>query len=533
MKKMKRKIISAEEAVEKIRDGDIIATSGFTGQCFPQELARALAKRFTETNRPRDLTFVFAAGQGGGRSDIGLDVIAIEGLVKRLIFSHCGLLPGISKLIMENKILAYCLPQGVLSQLFREIAAKRPGLVTHVGLNTFVDPRIEGGKVNEITKKCQEDFVKLINVDGKEYLFYKSIPINVALIRGTTADEKGNISMEKEGNTLENLSIAQAAHNSGGIVIAQVERICKAGTLPSRIVEIPHILVDYVVVAKPENHWQTFAEPYNPAISGEIKVPIELLPEKKLDEKKVIARRALKELRPDYIINLGIGTPEEVAAVAAEENVFEDFTLTVESGLIGGVPLGGVYFGAGVNFDAIVDQPYQFDFYDGGGLDVTILGMAQVDEIGNVNVSKFGGRFVGCGGFINISQNSKKVVFVGTFTAKGLKVEVGDGIIKIVEEGKIKKFVKNVEHITFSGEYAKKLGKEILYITERAVFKLTNKGLMLEEIGPGIDLDKDILKNMEFEPIIPKELKIMDKRIFYEERMNIKDEFSSKFLRRD
>lgn len=519
---MKSKVITAKEVVEKIEDEKTLVTSGFTGQCFPQELAYALRERFLQTGKPRNLTLIFAAGQGGGRNDIGLDLIACEGLIKRIIFSHCGLLPGISRLIMGNKILAYNMPQGVISQLFREIAAKRPGLITHVGLHTYIDPRIEGGKVNEITKKCPENLVELIEIGGKEYLFYKSIPIDVAFIRGTTADEKGNISMEEEGNTLENLSIAQATKNSGGIVIAQVKRLAKYGTLPARIVEIPGILVDYIVLAKPENHWQTFVEPYNPAISGQIRIPTEILPEKPLDERKIIGRRALMELKPGYIVNLGIGTPEEVASVAAEEGVFEDFTLTVESGVIGGVPLSGLYFGVAINFEALIDQPYQFDFYDGGGLDIAFLGMAEVDEKGNVNVSKFGGRFVGCGGFINISQNAKKVVFVGTFTTKDLKISVEDGKIRILQEGKIKKFVKQVEHITFSGEYARKLNKEVLYVTERAVFRLGKDSIILEEIAPGIDIENDILNHMEFEPRVSDKLKVMDEKIFKEGKMNIK-----------
>jgi len=519
---VKSKIVSADEAVSHIRDGNVIATSGFTGSCNAEELHHALARRFHKTGKPTDLTILFAAGQGDGSGKRGLEIIALEGLVKRLIFSHCGLMPQISKLIMENKVLAYSFPQGVLSQIFREIAAKRPGLITHVGLHTYCDPRIEGGKANELTEKSPEDLVEQITLNGKEYLFYKSIPIDVALIRGTTADEKGNISMEREGVTLENLSIAQAAKNSGGIVLVQVERVTKADTLPPREVKIPGISVDYVVLAKPENHWQTFVEPYNPAISGEIRIPAELWEPKPLDERKIIGRRALMELKPNFVVNLGYGIPEEVAAVAAEENLSELFTLTVESGLIGGVPLGRLYFGVGINYDAIIDQPYMFDFYDGRGLDIAFLGLAQVDEKGNVNVSKFGDRYVGCGGFINISQNAKKVVYCGTFTAKDLKVEAKDGKLKIVQEGAIKKFVENVDHITFSGEYARKLGQEVLYVTERAVFRLGKKRFVLEEIAPGIDVEKDVLSKMGFTPTMAGKLKTMDKRIFAKDKMKIK-----------
>jgi propionate CoA-transferase len=520
---MVSKIVSVEEAISCIKDEDVVATSGFTGQCFPQELTKALAERFLKTGNPHGLTLMFSAGQGGGKSDIGLDTIAYEGLVKELIFTHCGLLPKIGRLVMDNKVLAYNMPQGVISQLYREIAAKRPGLITHVGLHTYIDPRIEGGKVNELTRKSPVNRIELINIDGRELLFYKSVPINIVLLRGTTADEKGNISMEKEGNILEPLSMAQATKNSGGIVIVQVERIAKANTLQARTVEIPHILVDKVVLSKPENHMQTFVEQYDPAVSGEIRIPVNSISGKPLDERKIIGRRALMELKPNQIVNLGIGTPEEVASVAAEEDVFETFTLTVESGIIGGVPLGGMSFGVGVNFDALVDQPYQFDFYDGGGLDIAFLGMAQLDQKGNINVSKFGGRFVGCGGFINITQNTKKVVFVGTFTSKGLRVKVEEGKLRILDDGKITKVVKQVDQITFSGDYARKQDREVLYVTERAVFRLSEDSIILEEIAPGIDLKEDVLGKMEFKPKISEKLKLMDKRIFMEDKMKAKE----------
>jgi propionate CoA-transferase len=466
------------------------------------------------------LTVVQAAGQSGGK-DVGFDLLGVDGLIKKLIFSHSGKAPTISDLIMRNKIIAYCLPQGVISQLFRDIAAKRPCLITHTGLSTFVDPRIEGGKVNEITKK-EEDIVELITIGGKEYLLYKTFPVDFALIRGTTADEKGNISMEKEGVTLENLSMAQATKNCGGTVIVQVERIAKAGSLPSRKVEIPGILVDYVVVAsKPEYNWQTVHESYNPAISGEIRTTLSRVEPKPLNERKIIGRRGAMEIRSGDIINLGIGMSTEVANVAMEENVYEEFTLTVESGVIGGVPLSGLDFGVGINYEALIDQPYQFDFYQGGGLDLAFLGMAQVDEKGNVNVSKFGGRFAGCGGFIDIAQNAKKVVFCGTFTTRGLQIKIEDGKLRILSEGSIKKFVKKVEHITFSGDYARKVNKEVLYVTERCVFRLSDSGLRLEEIAPGIDIDRDILDKMEFKPSMSEMLKEMDRRIFEDKLMRL------------
>jgi len=511
-------VVTGEEAVSQIKDGDTVATGGFTTTNLPFELLHALRDRFTKTGRPRDLTIVQPAGQSGGKG-VGFDSIAIEGLIKKMVFTHTGKAPTISDMIMNNKIIAYCLPQGVISQMFREIAAKRPCLISHTGLYTFVDPRVEGGKVNDITKK-EEDLVKLIEIDGKEYLLYKTVPVDFALIRGTTSDERGNISMEKEGVTLENLSIAQATRNCGGTVAVQVEKVTKS--IPSRRVEIPGILVDYVVVAsKPEYTWQTVHESYNPAISGETKIPPSSAKPGPLDERKVIGRRAAMEIKTGDIINLGIGMATEVANVSMEENIYEKFVLTVESGVIGGVPLSALDFGVGVNFEALIDQPYQFDFYQGGGLDLAFLGMAQADEKGNTNVSKFSGRFAGCGGFIDIAQNAKKVVFCGTLTAKGLEVKVGDGRLKILQDGSIKKFVKNVEHITFSGEYAGKLGKEVLYVTERAVFRLGKRGLVLEEIAPGVDLEKDVLARMEFSPTVSRELKLMDEKIFRETKMGI------------
>ncbi len=514
------KVVTAEEAVGHIKDGDTVATGGFTTTNLPWGLFHALRNRFDKTGKPRDLTFVGPAGQSGGK-EVGFDVLGVEGLVKKLIMTHSGKAPLISELIMNNKVLAYCFPQGVISQMFRDITAKKPYLITHTGLGTFVDPRIEGGKVNEITKGA-EDMVELVEFGGEEYLLYKTFPVDFAMIRGTTSDEKGNISFEKEGVTLENLAIAQAAKNSGGIVAVQVEKLVK-GPLPSRTVTIPSIFVDYVVVStKPEHSWQTVQISYDPAVSGETRIPPSAVEPGPLDERKVIGRRAAMELKTGAVVNLGIGMATEVANVAMEENIYEKFTLTVESGVTGGVPLSALDFGCGVNYEALIDQPYQFDFYQGGGLDLAFLGMAQADEKGNTNVSKFGGRFAGCGGFIDITQNAKKVVFCGTLTTKGLQVEVGDGKLKILQEGSVKKFVKNVEHITFSGEYARKHGKEVLYVTERAVFRLGKDGMVLEEIAPGIDLKKDVLDQMEFSPIVPRKPKLMDEKIFKKAKMGLR-----------
>ncbi|MDH4052404.1 MAG: malonate decarboxylase subunit alpha [Rubrivivax sp.] len=498
----KGKRVTAAEAVALMRDGDTLATSGFVGIGFAENLAVALEQRFVDSGSPRGLTLVYAAGQGDGKTR-GLNHLCHDGLVARVIGGHWGLVPGLQKLAVTGRIEAWNLPQGVITHLFRDIAAGKPGHLSRVGLGTFVDPRHGGGRINDITP---EGLVRLMTIDGEEYLFYKAFPIDVAFIRATTADADGNLTMEREALTLESLAIAMAARNSGGIVIAQVERVAELHSLNPRQVKVPGILVDCVVVAeRPEYHHQTFAEPYSPAFAGELRVPAASVAPMEKGPRKLISRRAALELRPNAIVNLGIGMPEGVAAVAAEERVIDLITLTAEPGVVGGIPAGGLNFGAAVNTQAVIDQPYQFDFYDGGGLDLAFLGLAQADAEGNVNVSKFGPRLAGAGGFINISQNAKRVVFVGNFLANGET-----------------KFVRQVEQRTFSGREAFRRGQQVLYVTERCVLRLHEEGLELIEIAPGLDLQRDVLDHIGFRPVMDAPPATMDAAIFADAPMGLR-----------
>ena len=515
---MKNKIVSTAEAIAIIRDGDTIACSGFVGSGTPEELLAALENRFTQTESPRDLTLVFAAAPGDGK-DRGLNRIARDGMVKRAVGGHWGLVPKLAAMAVDGRIEAYNLPLGTLSQLFRDIAGHRAGTLTKVGLRTFVDPRQQGGKINDRTI---DDLVRVMRIDDEEWLFYNAFPISVALLRGTTADLGGNITMEREALTLDNLALAMAAKNSNGFVIVQVERVCAHGMLNPRQVQIPGVLVDCVVLAQPENHTQTYATVYNPAFSGELKVPLDMLGLMPLDERKIIARRCAFELPMGGVVNLGIGMPEGVAQVANEEKVLNYVTLTAEPGVIGGLPQSGLDFGAAVNTDAVIHQNQQFDFYDGGGLDMACLGMAQVDADGHVNVSRFGARLAGAGGFINISQSSRRVLFAGTFTTGGLEVRVENGELRILREGKSKKFIQQVEQITFNGAYAAESGQPVLYVTERCVFRRGRDGMELIEVAPGIDVNRDILGQMEFTPIV-RNPGMMDPRIFRDQPMELEE----------
>lgn len=513
------KIVSAREAVAIVHDGDVLATTGYGGNGTPEQLLVALEERFLETKAPANLTLIHSTGQGDAKEK-GLNHLAHEGLLKRVIGGYYGLTPKIADLAMAGKIEAYNFPEGCILHLYRNIAAGGPGTLSKVGIGTYVDPRNGGGRMNDITT---EELVEVVELAGEEWLFYRKVPINVVFLRGTTADMEGNITMERESLILEDLVLAMAAKNCGGYVICQVERIAETGSLRAKDVKVPGIMVDCVVVAEPEHHMQNFGTEYNPAFSGELKIPTQSLAPLPLNDRKIIARRCARELRANSVINLGIGMPEGIASVCNEERVYRYITLTADPGIIGGVPMGGLDFGAAVNASAVIDHTSAFDFIHGGGLDIAFLGMAQCDGEGNINSSMFGGRMTGCGGFIDISQNSRKVVFIGTFRARGLRTEIEDGKLNIVQEGKNEKFVAEVEQVTFSGQVAVRNGQTVLYVTERCVFRLVEGGVELVEVAPGIDIERDILSVMGFIPIINNPLQ-MDRRIFSQKVMGLKDE---------
>ncbi len=494
---------SADEAVAAIPSGATVAVGGFVGAGHPEMLTAALERRFLQSGTPRDLTLYYCAGQGD-RAERGLNHLAHAGLLRRVIGGHWNLAPKLGALALANEIEAYNFPQGVLSVLLREIAAKRPGLVTQVGLNTFIDPAHSGGRLNARTT---EPLVERVDFDGQTWLRYKPVPIHVALIRATHADSRGNLTMENEGVISEVLPIAQAARNHGGIVIAQVERVVDRIADP-KSVRVPGILVDTIVESGGEQHDQTFGTRFTRDFVERNDGAISL-PAMPFSERKIIGARALGEIRAGDIVNLGIGLPESIAMVAAETGRLREFTLTVESGPTGGVPASGLSFGCSHFPEAIIDQPSQFDFYDGGGIDIAALGAVEVDAEGSVNVASFAGRFAGVGGFVNIAQCARRLVFCLTLRAGELEVAMEDGRLRIVKEGRHPKFVRSISHVCFHGPSALARGQEVLYVTERAVFKLTPRGLQLTELAPGIDLPSQVLAHMQFAPEIADPLKAM------------------------
>ena len=507
---------SAADAVALVADGSTVLVDGSGGGVNePGAILAALEQRFLEIQHPRDLTLVHISGMGDGHGG-GIDRFAHPGMVRRVIGGHWGWTPRMQQLCAENQIEAYCLPQGTLSHLMRDIAAGRPGAVSAVGLGTFVDPRHGGGRLNAAAK---EDLVEVVTLAGQEWLFTRAFPIDVAIIRATTADADGNLVMDGEGLLAETLAAAQAARNSGGVVLAQVRHLAADGSLDPRRVRVPGILVDALVVDPGQR--LSFTTRDDPYLTGQLRAPAASHATMPLSVRKVIARRAALELHRGAIINLGYGMPDGVAAVLAEEGAQDEVTFTVEQGHIGGVPAGGSDFGMCINPAATLDAGSQFDWYDGGGLDIAVLSFAQLSAEGNVNVSQFGDRIPGVGGFINISQGARQLVFVGTFVAgRGQYALGGDQAIGLPDEG-VPKLVTDVEQISFAAARAVKTGQPILYVTERAVFRLTADGLELIEIAPGLDVERHILPHMTFEPLISDHLAIMDERIFRDEPMKL------------
>lgn len=501
------RICAAAEAAALVADGATVLVDGSGGGVNePAAVLAALEARFLAEAHPRELTLLHVSGMGDGRGG-GVDRFAHRGMVKRVIGGHWGWSAPMQELARSGQIEAYCLPQGTLSHLLREIAGHRPGVISRVGLGTFVDPRLGGGRLNDT---ATEDIVELVELRGQEWIFTPSFPIDVAIIRGTRADTDGNLSMDGEGLLAETLAAAQAAHNSGGLVIAQVRELVAAGTLDPRRVRVPGVLVDALVVDPDQR--LSYATRDDPFLTGELRAPTAARTPMPFTVRKVIARRAALELRQGDVINLGFGMPDGVAAVLAEECADQQVTFTVEQGHIGGVPAGGSDFGMCLNPVASLDAGNQFDWYDGGGLDVAVLSFAQLDPAGNVNVSRFGGRLPGVGGFINISQGAKHLVFVGTFVAGGSYQFDDRAPITVPDRGS-PKLVDQLEHVSFSAEQALSAGHTATYVTERAVFDLTDQGLRLTELAPGLDLT-DVLDHMQFKPLISPHLATIDSRCY-------------------
>lgn len=513
--------ISPQDAANLVKDGDVLAVGGNGGTGVPEAILEALEQRFLATQSPRALTLFHVTGIGAV-TEKGLCRLAHAGLVKRVFGGNFGLQLPFMKLVCEQQIEGYNFPQGVLAQMCRAMAAKQPGVVTHVGLHTYMDPRQEGGRMNARTL---EPMVELVELAGREWLFYRAPTPTVVFLRGTSADEDGYVSMEHEATTREDLSLAQAVHNAGGTVICQVKRVVRRGTLNPQMVRIPGFLIDHIVLAP--DQMQTYTTVYDPSRSGEVRMPASALRPDPLSDRRVIARRAAFQLRPGDIVNLGAGVSAMIPNVAAEEGIEEIMTLTVEAGVIGGVPGYAREFGTAYNPRAIIDQPYQFDFYDGGGLTCAFLSFAEVDAEGNVNVTRFGDRYDGAGGFINITQNARRLVFSGSLTGGGLETVVEDGRLDIRREGKFPKFIPAVGQISFNGRLAREQGRDVTFVSERAVFKIDREGLVLIEIAPGVRLQEDVLDRIGFKPRVSPNLKLMDPRIFRPGPMGLRDDLTS------
>lgn len=520
---LKANFMTAAESANLIQDGQTICTVGMTLISASEAVLKAIEQKFLDTGHPSNLTLLHSCGQSD-RKD-GIQHFAHEGFVTRIIGSHWGLQPRWMDMISNNQVDAYCLPQGQIAQLYHSMACGLPGKMSKVGLGTFVDPRVEGGKMNDRTKAL-DDIVDIIEYKGEEYMFYNEVPIDVCIIRGTTCDEMGNLTTDEEAMKLEVLPAVLAAKRYGGKVIAQVKNVAQTGTLNPKSITVPGVFIDAVVVCEDPltDHRQTSSWYFDPSYSGQLRVPQTSIDPLEFNERKLIGRRACMEIYPGAVINLGTGIPNDaVGKICNEENVADDIMITVESGIYGGIQAGGIDFGIGRNLYAMIGHHEQMDYYNGAGVDITFMGLGELDGEGNVNSTKMGPRCTGAGGFIDITQNAKKIVFCGTFTASGAKYSFEDGKLTILNEGKINKMVSEVAQVSFNGKLSRQKGQDVVIVTERAVFKLVPEGVMLTEIAPGIDLEKDVLKLMGFKPIISKDLKTMDPALFQEGTFGLKD----------
>ena len=491
-----------------IPDGAAIAVGGAgAGHALPDLLLRALGDRFRSTGSPRGLTLMHPFGVGNAKT-LGLEHVAEPKMLRRVVGGHWSLAPTMARLAAENAFEAYCLPAGVIVQLFHTAAAGSPGWMTHVGLKTFVDPRLQGGKLNA---KARLDLVELVERDGKEWLFYPTIPIDVALVQAWTADTAGNLSMNGAPAPWHNCAMAQAAKASGGLTLAVAREIVPTGSIHPRDVRTPGCFVDALVIDP--NHGQTFLTDFDPTYSGDARKPESEFVPFPFSVRKAIARRAALELEEGAVINVGFGLPDGVIAVAREQGFADTIQTTIEHGQFGGVPAPGLEFGAVWNPDAIVETGHMFDFYHGRGVDETYLGFLQIDRAGNVNVSQLGDKIVGVGGFIDISQKAKKAVFCGTLSVRA-EVEIADGRVRYLRHGS-PKLVERVAQITFSAEYARETGQQVVYVTEAAVFRLGSDGeIELTELAPGVDFERDVVPQMGFRPRLAAGVKVMPEGLF-------------------
>jgi propionate CoA-transferase len=508
------RFISAREAAQLIRSGDTVCTVGMTLIGAAESILQAIEARFLATDAPRDLTLMHAAGQSDRQR--GNQHFAHPGMVRRIIGSHWGLAPRWMAMINNNDVEAWCLPQGQMVHLYGAMAAGLPGRLSPVGLGTFVDPRIEGGRMNARTRE-QPNLIEHVEFRDAEYLFYPAIPLDVVIVRGTHADDAGNLTTDEEAMKLEVLHAVLAAKRYGAKVLAQVKYRVATGSLHPKSVTVPGTLIDAIVVCdEPEtNHRQTSGWAFDPAFCGDIRLPAAQSAPLPLDLRKLIGRIACRYLTPGCVINLGTGIPNDViGAIVHEERLGDRVTITVESGIYGGQQAGGTDFGIGCNLSAMISHQDQMLYYNGAGVDITFMGAGEMDPCGHVNATRLGASCPGAGGFIDITQNARHVVFCSSFTAKGLEIACEQGALRIVREGEVRKFVTRVNQISYNGELARAKGQTMHYVTERAVFELRPEGPVLTEIAPGVDLQRDILAHMDFRPLIAPELTVMDSALF-------------------